>query len=92
MKVCSENEVADAVGGVIHFMRTLRNLLPLKALPLMLFTLLPMITEARPVQFLKTLESMLVKPLPIVTVARAVQPVYSQLIVYQDILIKTVEK
>ena len=64
----------------------------MKALFLMAVTLLGISTDESLEHPLKTFSSMLVSPFPISTEVRLEQPLYLQLIVYQFVLIKTVDK
>ena len=65
---------------------------PLKAQPPIEVTELGMVTEVRPAQPLKALLPIEVTEEGMVTEVRPVQPEYLQLIVYQFVLLKTVEK
>ena len=58
----------------------------------MLITLLGMVIEVRPEQYMNAPYPMLVTLLGMVTEVRLEQYLYLQLVVYQFVLIKTVEK
>ena len=58
----------------------------------MLVTELGMVMLVRPLQRLNALSPMLVTELGMVMLVRPLQPAYLQLVVYQSVSIKTVEK